>query len=458
MRIPGSMRARLLAGLSLGVALTFAISGAVILWLTRASLMSQFDESLISRAHSLAALIEDDAAVIEIEMDPAGTFGDPLAFEIWQDERVLMRSNTLGQGDLERSPAPQLEVPVLRWVTLPGQRKGRQVTLYFQPRREPEQEHEERPRLTATLVVARPTTEVSGAIDRVAGVLIVVGVLGTLLCLAISLGVVRFGLAPVRSLAASIAEIREGDLGARLDSAATPRELRPVVERLDELLRRLAAAFARERELTAEVAHELRTPLAGLRATLEVALIRADRPAEKYRAALAECLAITRQTEGLVMTMLSLARLDAGALTAEAEPVALEALVAEVLAPLRSRAEARGVTVLAELPPTEVITDPEKLRVVVHNLVENAVSYVDEGGSIAIELSGPTLQIRNTGCTLTPAEASRVFERFWRGDAARSDGAHAGLGLALCQKLMAILGGTIAVKVSGDTFVATVKL
>ena len=455
--MPGSMRTRLLAGIALGMALAFLSSGALVLWLTRASLMSHFDEALISRAHSLAALVEDDAAEIEIEMDPAGAFGDPLYFEIWQDGRVLMRSNTVGQGDLVPAKETSLEVPVLRGVTLPDGRAGRQVTLFFQPRREPEQEHEARPRLAVTLVVARQTSEVTGAIDRVAGVLIGVGVLGTLLCLGLSLGAVRFGLAPVRSLAASIGEIREGDLGARLDSAATPRELRPVVERLDELLRRLAAAFARERELTAEVAHELRTPLAGLRATIEVVLSRGDRPVEKYRAALGECLTITRQTEGLVATMLSLARLDAGVVTAVAEPVELSELVGEVLDPLAARVEARGVKVRAALPPTEVATDREKLRVVVHNLVENAVTYVDEGGTIAIELSGRTLQIRNTGCLLAPEDAARVCERFWRGDASRS-GAHAGLGLALCQKLMAILGGVLTVHVSGDTFVATVKL
>lgn len=454
----GSIRRRLLAGIALAVALTFAVAGAVVTWLLRASLMEQFEETLVARAHALAALIEDDGGVIEIEVGPEGTPGDHTAFQIWQGGAVLMRSTSLGGRDLARPAAQEFDVPQVRSTVLPSGRRGLQVTMTFHPRREPEDEPALRPRLTATLALARDIAEVDATMGRVTTALVGVGALLTVLCAAISFGVVRFGLAPVRALAAAIAEIREGELRARLEPGATPRELLPVVERLDELLRRLAAAFARERELTAEVAHELRTPLAGLRATLEVALGRDDRPSEKYRAALAECLSITRQTEALVQTMLSLAQLDAGAVKARAEPVALHTLVGEVVAELSPRAAARGVTVHSVLPVTEVATDAEKLRVVVHNLMENAVSYVDERGAIFVELHGHTLQVRNTGCLLSPADVPRVFERFWRGDAARSSGAHAGLGLALCQKLMATLGGSLTAQVSGDTFVATVKL
>ena len=426
----------------------------LVLLLARSSLYTQFDDALVSRAHALSALVEEDDGRVDAELDPAGAPGDPVYFELWEGERVLVRSTSLAGADLVRTPGEL----AIRRTDLPGGADGRQATLRFHPRREPDQEADPRPRPTVTLVVARATDEVSGAIDRVAGVLIGVGVFGTLLCLAILVGVVRFGLAPVRSLAAAIAELREGNLGARLDSAETPRELRPVVERLDELLRRLAAAFARERELTAEVAHELRTPLAGLRATIEVSISREDRPAEKYRAALAECLAITRQTERLVETMLSLARLDAGSITASTEAVDLDELVREVLAPLSARATERGVTITTELPPITAHTDRDKLRVVIHNLLDNAIGYVDDGGQVRVELTAGKLRISNTGCALAPADVPRVFERFWRGDAARSEGAHAGLGLALCQKLIAILGGTLAAEATDGRFVATVTV
>ncbi len=448
-----TIRGRLLIGTALGVSLAFGIAGVLVVWLARAALYEQFDEMLRARGEALAALVEEDDGRIETELSPAGTPGEVSYFELWSGEQVLLRSTSLHGADLERAAGAS----VISGVDLPDGRNGRQITMRFEVRREPDEQFTT-PAPRVTLVLARPTDEVSSAVGRVAGVLIGAGVVGTLLCLAILAGVVRFGLAPLRSLAAAIAELREGDLAVGLDAAGTSRELRPVIERLDDLLGRLGAAFTRERELTAEVAHELRTPLAGLRATIEVVLSRDERPPEKYRAALTDCLAITRQTERMVETMLSLARLDAGAPSASADPVDLEELVREVLAPLAVRAAERKVTVMTELAPVTATTDRDKLRLVVQNLIENAISYVDAGGAIRIALSAHTLRVENTGCTLAPADTAKVFERFWRGDAARSTGTHAGLGLALCKKLVAILGGTIRAEVVDGRFIATVTV
>lgn len=448
-----SIRRRLLAGTAVGVSLAFAISGVLVLVLARSSLYTQFDETLVARAAALSALVEQDGDGVEIELDPAGTPGERAYFELWDGERVLMRSTNLGATDLERSPGTR----AIRNVALPDGSDGRQITVRFDARREPD-EHSPRPPTAVTLVVARPIAEISTAVTQLGGVLIGVGLFGTLLCLAILAGVVRFGLAPVRSLAAAIAELREGDLAVKLEAAATPRELRPVVDRLDELLRRLAAAFSRERELTAEVAHELRTPIAGLRATIEVAMSREDRPAEKYRAALADCLLITRQTERLVETMLSLARLDADTALVARGPVDLDELVRDALAAITARAAERDVAIVTALPAVTAATDRDKLQLVLHNLLDNAVSYVDDGGTIRVELAPGTITVSNTGCALAPEDAQRVFERFWRGDVARSAGMHAGLGLALCKKLVRLLGGTITATVAERNFVVVVTL
>ena len=346
--------------------------------------------------------------------------------------------------------------PVLSDVTLLGGEPGRQVTLRFWARAEAE-DLQGSSRQRATIAVARSLAEVDDAVGRIGRVLVGVGIGGLLVCLLVLAWVVRHGLSPLRSVAAAIAEIREGDLAARLSTATTPAELRPVVDRLNELLARLGLAFTRERELTAEVAHELRTPLAGLRATIEVAIDR-DRPAEKYRTALTDCLAICTQTERVVETLLSLSRLDAGMVVAASESVEVDELVREVLAPLSARVADRRLEVTTELPPITLLTDREKLRMIVHNLVDNAVSYANEGGAIRIELSPSTIRISNTGCELSSDQAERAFERFWRGDAARTTGTHAGLGLALCKKLVELLGATIGVEVTDGRFIATVAL
>jgi two-component system, OmpR family, heavy metal sensor histidine kinase CusS len=274
--------------------------------------------------------------------------------------------------------------------------------------------------------------------------------------MALLLAVIRYALSPVQALATAIAAIGEDDLDVRLDRRAAPTELAPVVDRLNDLLARLGSAFTRERELTAEVAHELRTPLAGLRATIEVTLGR-EREATRYRAALTDCLAICTQAERVVEAMLALARLEAEGVTARASEVDLAELVREVLIPFAPRASERQLTIETELAPF-MRCDRDKFQVVLQNLIDNAISYADASGILWISATATRLRVINTGCTLTSEELAHVFERFWRGDRARSSGAHAGLGLALCKKLVQVMGGTIAAEVNDGRFIATVTL
>src|SRR6185503_17832453 len=130
-----------------------------------------------------------------------------------------------------------------------------------------------------------------------------------------------------------------------------------------------------------------------------------------------------------------------------------------ILAQHTSQLEARRVRVSTELEPVTLEADRGKLSVVLANLIDNAASYADDDGEIRISLTAKRLRIENTGCTLPAGDAPQVFERFWRGDASRaSTGAHAGLGLALCKKLVDALGGTIVARVDGRRFIAEVTL
>ena len=108
-------------------------------------------------------------------------------------------------------------------------------------------------------------------------------------------------------------------------------------------------------------------------------------------------------------------------------------------------------------------TDPELLRLLVWNLVDNALTYVDAGGRVTVGLTsaGGTVRLRieNTGSRLAQADVERAFERFWRGDAARSDRGHVGLGLALCRKIATVLGGGVTITSSaGGVFAVTAVL
>jgi signal transduction histidine kinase len=268
---------------------------------------------------------------------------------------------------------------------------------------------------------------------------------------AVLLYVVDKGMKPVGELAGEIGSLGESDLGRRFAAGGVPRELAPMVEKLNGLMDRLQQAFAREKSFTADVAHELRTPLAGLRSTLEVCRSR-PRDSAAYEAALDECRAITDGMEAMVQSLLLLARSDAGQVAVERRATDLSGLVLRCWNPLQYRADAMGLMVTLNVStPCLAATDGDKLEIVLHNLFDNALSYVDRGGQIRISVSGgasaATIEVVNTGSQIEAADAPRLFERFWRGDAARADaGVHCGLGLSLSQRLVKLLGGQISIQ------------
>jgi two-component system, OmpR family, heavy metal sensor histidine kinase CusS len=458
-----SLRTRLLVGTIVAVAVTFVAVGVVATRMTRSSMQAQFDEALVAKGEELAAQVEEDDGKTTSEIDPK-TLAANEAYEVWVDGKVLAKSPSLGAADLV--PAADRAMTV---ATLPGGLVAQQITLRGLPRPEPDdhgkegserEEDDEKaahmPLPPIAVVLARSTIEVDSSTHRITGVLIGVGLVGIALCVVVMLIIIQTGLAPVRALASAIAAVRADELTSRVESASTAAELVPIAQRLDELLARLAAAFARERELTAEVGHELRTPLAGLRATLELALDR-ERPADKYRAALVQSLAITLETERVVEALLSLARLDAGQAVAHATPVDLDQLVRDVMPTIATRVAERKIELVTELEPVTLTTDRDKLRLVFVNLFDNAVTYANEGGEIRVTLIGTVLRVSNTGCALGGEQIAHVFDRFWRADKARETG-HVGIGLALCKKLVELLGGTIDVVVRDGRFIATVAL
>jgi signal transduction histidine kinase len=230
-----------------------------------------------------------------------------------------------------------------------------------------------------------------------------------------------------------------------------------VVDRLNELLDRLGVAFAREQGFTSDVAHELRTPLAGLRTTLEVCRGKA-RNALAYKAALDICLEVVLSMQAIVESLFLLARADNGQLTLALRPFDLPLLLKECWTVFAKPAEARSLRVTWDLPPALVVaSDREKLQMVVQNLFDNAVSYVEDGGVIEIQVtrSSPMVEINitNSGSHMQTADIPFLFQRFWRRDQQRSEtGRHAGLGLSISMQLMNLIHGKIEARALPDRF------
>ncbi len=423
----------------------------------RGALESDFHQSLVHASDSLQALTEVEDGEVEIEFGP-DAMAHTAHFQIWFDNGdMLMRSDSLCGMDLPRFFVP--DAMGYRDVTLPGGLPGRALGVRFTPRSDGWLSDADHP-VQLTLVVARSTTDLNNRLRGYAQFLAIAGFVIMAVTIVVARLIVTRGLAPVDAVAGQIASIRESDLDTRVVSDDIPGELVPMVDKLNAMLDRLALAFERERAFTGNVAHELRTPLTGVRSTIEVSL-RDERPNEQYRAAMGECLTIVERMQSMVETLILLSRLDAGQLSVHRESIALADLV-DLCA--RAVLDRPGVTFHNQVPPhMHCEADRDKLMMVLCNLLQNAGEYVNDAGRIWCDARREDdalhVTIANTGCNLPPGDAARVAERFWRADTARTDtGVHAGLGLALVDRLIAAQGGEVQFDVADGVFTARITL
>jgi two-component system sensor histidine kinase QseC len=449
-----SLQGKLLLGTAVGTTVVLSAAGVSLYVLVHMSLTREFDAALAAKAQALATLAEQDDEQVgfeaeNLDMPEFRASSQPEYFQAWAGGHTLARSQSLAARDLERVGGP-VEAPEFRAITLPDGRRGRLVGITFSPRMEDEAGKaaaSTRP-AQVTLVLARATASLDRTLARLGLLLAGVWASAIALTLGVLAIVVRRGLRPMGQLATRIGQVGEADLAARITLPDAPAELMPVIQRLNDLLGRLDAAFARERTFSADIAHELRTPLAGLRSTLDVTLSR-TRDTAQYAEAMTGCLGIARQMQDMVEQLLCLAKVDNGAWSVTRDRCDLAAIATECWAPLQSAAQARGLAVEWLAPqPCDLRTDPEKLKLVVRNVLDNAVCHADAGGRVRFEVFPAVRQVclraTNTGSKVAAEDAHRVFDRFWRADAARTDtGMHCGLGLSLCKRIVELLGGTI---------------
>ncbi|MGB2952459.1 MAG: HAMP domain-containing sensor histidine kinase [Gaiellaceae bacterium] len=249
----------------------------------------------------------------------------------------------------------------------------------------------------------------------------------------------------VDRLRAAAAELSAGDLHARAEERG-PAELAQLAASFNEMAANLERLFDARKELVAWASHDLRTPLASLQAMLEAVEDGVVEP-ELYVPAMRERV----QTLGrLVDDLFELARIDAGVLTLELRQTPLDGLVESCLRGLEAEARAKQVRLEAQLDESlpEVRCAPEQVERVLLNLLANALRHTPSDGAVAVlvePVAGAVqVTVEDTGDGFSPDAEGRMFERFWRGDAARTQSsAGAGLGLAIAQGLVEAQGGRI---------------
>ena len=467
-----SLRKRLLTGIIASTILLLAIFSLTVYLVISNALTNQFDASLASVARILAASVELDGDEIELEFEVAKmpefqSAKHPTYYQLWKsDGAVVARSPLLDANDLERLEGDIDELVFGRSKTA-NNLPLRAVGLRFTPRAADSEEgpHDHLPaEQTLTLAVARDATDLFGQLTFLRWLLISAAVTVTILSLVIAALVVREGLAPLNAIATEIAEIDQQNLAARIEAARAPSEIVPIKDTLNDLLARIEEAFKRERRFTADVAHELRTPLAGLCSTIEVALSR-QRDAEEYQTALSICLAIVGHMHAMVKNLLMLARLDARQITLADEQIRLAEMVDSAWRPFAEKARQRQITFDNGIPADLTCqSDPEHLAIIFRNLLDNAAEYTNEAGQIRVtaQRKDDSLEVTlsNTGCKLADEQVAKALDSFWRDDQSRSDAAvHSGLGLALVKRIITALNGAVTAKIDHpDTFKITLIL
>jgi two-component system sensor histidine kinase QseC len=251
---------------------------------------------------------------------------------------------------------------------------------------------------------------------------------------------VRRALAPVRALAAELHGRGADDL-QKVPAALIPVELSPLFAAMNGLFARIEAARARERRFTADAAHELRTPLAVLRAQWEV--VRAARNDGERAEASARLGAGLDRMDRMVQQLLGLSRVDAVETPAHADPVDWRRVVEQVMNDMLPLAERRGIGLACEwpvdgAPAFPLRGDTDLLALLLRNLVDNAVRYAPEGSEAIVRFAADGLSVENAGPPLPKETLAHLGERFHRADGQAESGS--GLGVSIAQRIATLHG------------------
>lgn len=247
---------------------------------------------------------------------------------------------------------------------------------------------------------------------------------------------------PLRDMAVAAAAMKDGGRTEPVITDATD-EVGQLAAAFNDMSARLVTTDRLRRDLVANASHELRTPIAGLQATLEN-LVDGVTPNDPEH--LQALLDQVQRMSALVDQLLDLSRLESGDADLISEPVNLTALAVSTLADLAALATGQQVDLeLLADEPVVVMGDPVRLRQVLGNLVSNAISHTPVGGAVRVSASAEgRIVVHDDGAGIPAVESEQVFERFYRADKARGGGGGAGLGLAICRWIVDLHGGHIS--------------
>jgi signal transduction histidine kinase len=456
-----SIRSRILVGVGLVQLAAAAVAVSLVIQQSRRESVAAFDASLTGHANSLLALIpapEDNRGALVPN-------GDLLALPNGDRYRVLNSQDQV----IAETPGWQIpaHLPVARraYLNLSSQGVSYRVLLLRDTPLLDTDEEERSASARVTLLYGAPTNQMDAHLGTIAASVVLASVVMLIFNLLATSWIVRAGLRPLTALANEAASIHRGKWDFIVPASATGiKEVAPLSAALSLSLARLKAAFERERQMFGDAAHELKTAVAIVKSTLQLAL-QTTRSAGEYRQRIVRALDDTDRMEALVIRMLQLAAIET-IVNLSYAPTNIYSALASLDDRFATLAQARGIRVQVSLPETLHWVDiPEQDFVMLAaNLIENALQHSHSGQIVEVacqERRGfSEFSIRDYGHGIPEAAIPHLFERFFRTDQSRSrSSGGVGLGLAIVHALVVRYNGTVEVETAlseGCTF--TVRL
>lgn len=453
-----SIRKRLILWTTILISIVLVITGMILYSSFRSSLYAQTDRFLDEAASVVLIEVEvkNNAVYHEwqeaLEKNPQRS--SETFIEVW-DQRTNQstRSPALGENSIERRSGA-LNERVFYDVTLPNGNPGRAVGILIYPTLEhPEDDPgfqvQEHPQI---FVWAGNTTHLQALLNKTKSSFIIGITLSVLLLWAIVYQVTHRSLAPMQQINQAMSERRVTEIGNPITIPDDlPLEIVEMAESFNTLLARIDVSRQKDRDFFLNLAHELRTPIAGI-LTLTEQSLRNPRSAEYYEQRLQTILGSVEDIRNLISRLLKFGKINRGTEPIDFAPIDLSALIKKIQSSLESKAGSKALSFQNYFPSSPLIIkgDMELLRVVISNLLENATNYATHETSIISRIyedhRGITLSFENSVATPLPedSEIKRFFDPFYRQDKTRSrQEGHVGLGLSFCKDIVQALGGSI---------------
>jgi len=441
------IRARLTIWYSAVLALTLLLTGTLVVLEVQADLRNGIDRALSLAASEIKMSYhapESDSGSDFRDVADASLGGLPragfAAQLVTSSGRILVQTGVPPQAQA-RPLVDHLTIaqalagrPVFTATSLGGARY-RVLVVPFRKGADPQ-----------VLVVATSLARSEHAIRNLVLALLAAGAVGLVLAAASGWWLGRRALQPVARMTEEAGLIGAGGgVTERIQVPKAADELGRLAETLNGMLARLERAVTQQRRLVADVSHELRTPLTVMRSEIDVSLA-SDALSGDARIVLESTREEAERMTGIVENLLTLARIDEEELRLIRRPCDLRELAETTARELGPLAGQRGVTIRLTGSRGPVEADPERLKQVVRNLLDNAIRYSSRGGTAIVEVTNDNgqveLAVRDEGPGIAPTELEHVFERFYRGDPSRPPaGAGSGLGLAICREIAEAHGG-----------------